>query len=235
MLNLIHKELYSRHLLITDFTEEDQQKLMNARILVIGVGGLGSPVLSYLAAAGIGNIGIVDYDKVSLSNLQRQMIYNRSDINKAKADIAAKRIRELNPDCFVEKYKREWNIDNATEILEKYEVLIDCSDNITCRITSDIISKSQGKPFVYGAVDGWEGQVSVFNYGNCGSYREAMNIQEKKPEKMNPVGVVGAVPGVAGSIMAAEVIKIILSKGVVLAGQMLHFSLHVNSWQVLSL
>jgi molybdopterin/thiamine biosynthesis adenylyltransferase len=234
MLNQKQKDLYSRHLLISDFSDLDQQKLMKAKVLVIGAGGLGSPVLFYLAAAGIRNIGIVDSDSVELNNLQRQILFSESDIGKFKVDITASKLKSLNTDCVPVKFCAHWNEFTAPEIVNGYSLIIDCTDNIKARITTDKITRKLGIPFVYGAVDGWEGQVSVFNFKGSKPYCEIFGFKNDIPEQV-PVGVVGVTPAVTGSIMAAEAIKIILNKGDILYGKMLHISLLNNKWEVYNL
>jgi molybdopterin/thiamine biosynthesis adenylyltransferase len=154
MLTKEQKLRYNRQLIIPGFTEQDQEKLFQASVLVIGAGGLGSPVLSYLSSAGIGSIGIVDADRVELSNLQRQILYSEKDIGKQKVDIAAERLRAMNSSLHLKTYSSRWDRNLASSIASNYHVLIDCTDNIASRIITDAISVQVGIPFIYGAVNG---------------------------------------------------------------------------------
>ena len=235
MLTEKQKELYSRQLILPGFSEEDQQKLNNAKILVVGAGGLGAPVLSYLSAAGVCNLGIVEYDSIVLSNLQRQILFRLEDTGKKKIDIAAQRIKELNPDINCECYDTIWNDGNAIEIAKDYQIIIDCSDNKASRLTSDYASSTLGIPFVFGALSNWEGQVAIFNSLNQINYKEAFGHPNMQTEENESTGVIGVVPAVIGSIMASEAIKLILGKGKTLDGRLLHISLLKNEWQVFEL
>lgn len=234
MLSDKQKELYCRQLLISGFTELDQQKLIDAKVLVIGAGGLGSPVLYYLTAAGVNNIGIVENDNVVLHNLQRQILYTETDIDKSKGNIAVNKLKELNKDCNPVHYNLKWNDENAEEIARQYEIILDCTDNIAARISSDKISKKLGIPFVFGAVNGWELQVSVFNYRGGKSYCETFGVEQGFINPV-PIGVIGVTPAVTGSIMASEAIKVILEKGEILTGKMLHYSLLTNKMDIYNL
>jgi molybdopterin/thiamine biosynthesis adenylyltransferase len=236
MLTQIQKNRYQRHLIIPGFSEEEQLKLSKSSVLVIGAGGLGSPVLQYLCAAGVGTLGIVDNDKVSLSNLQRQVLYTEGDIGKAKAELAAQRLKANNSACKVLVYNIKWIDENAEEIARNFDLIIDCTDNFQSRISSDEVSKKLIIPFVYGAINEWEGQVAVFNYAGCKSYCEAFNFsKDKLPKIKSPIGVLGVTSAVIGSLQATEAIKIITGQGEVLAGKMLHMNLKTNRSKLLEL
>jgi sulfur-carrier protein adenylyltransferase/sulfurtransferase len=235
MLSTINKEIYNRHLLIPDFTEADQEKIVNARILVIGAGGLGSPVLIYLTAAGVSNIGIVDYDKVAIHNLHRQVLYNFDDIGKNKAVLAAKKLKSQNPYSNPIIFNTKWTSANAKDIASGYDMIIDCSDNSDSRFLSDSISQQLQIPFIFGAVNNWEGQVSVFNYRKSASYKDIIAVSENNLLQSQTNGIIGVVPAVAGSIMVAEALKIITGKGETLEDKLLHFSLFRNVWKVFNL
>lgn len=157
-------ERYNRHIILPEIGIIGQTKLNNAKVLVIGAGGLGSPVLIYLAAAGIGTIGIVDDDIVSLSNLQRQILYKSSEIGKIKAEIAKQRLLENNPDNIIETYITRINSANASDLARNYDIIVDCTDNYDSRYVIDTVSKQLNIPMVYGAISKYSGQVSVFNY-----------------------------------------------------------------------
>ena len=204
-------ERFNRHIILPEIGTSGQKKLNNAKVLVVGAGGLGSPVLSYLTASGIGNIGIVDDDVVSLSNLQRQILYKTSDINQIKAYKAKERMLENNPDIKVDIYNTRFTSENAFEIAKNYDILVDCTDNYDSRYIIDLTSKELNIPMVYGSISKFSGQVSVFNYKNGKSYKD---LFEEKPEMdendASRLGVLGVLPGMIGAIQANEVIKIIL-------------------------
>src|SRR5665647_1419130 len=214
---------YQRQLIIPDIGEAGQEKLKQARVLVTGAGGLGSPVLMYLAAAGVGTIGIVDFDKVSVSNLQRQVLYVTGDIGRVKAEAAAERISLLNPLIKVLQYQVRLAVENAMELMAGYDIAVDCSDNFATRYLISDASRIAGIPMVYGAVYQFMGQASVFNYKGGPSYRdlfpEEMHLSGNN--KTDPPGVIGALPGIIGSVQACEVIKIITGAGDILTGRLL--------------
>lgn len=214
---------YHRQLIIPAVGEAGQEKLQNARVLVVGAGGLGSPVLLYLAAAGVGTIGIVDSDSVDLSNLQRQILYNIKDIGLPKASTAAEKLTALNPGVTLNSYQVRLTAENVGEILSSYDLAVDCCDNYPTRyILSDATVKA-GKPMVHGAVYQFFGQASVFNYMNGPSYRTLFpeELREVEMAAGSPPGVIGVLPGIIGSIEASETVKIILGQGEVLSGRLL--------------
>lgn len=214
---------YQRQLIIPGIGIDGQLKLKKAGIIVIGAGGLGSPVLMYLAAAGVGRIGIVDSDEVSTSNLQRQILYTSDDVTKPKAETAACRLRFMNPHIEVTAFPVRFSAENAASLLMGYDVAVDCSDNYTTRYILSDATLRAGIPMVYGAVREFMGQASVFNYKGGPSYRdlypEEMNLTAG--EKQGPPGVMGPLPGIIGAVEAAEVIKIITGSGDVLSGRLL--------------
>ena len=214
---------YQRQLIIPDIGEAGQEKLKQARVLVTGAGGLGSPVVMYLAAAGVGTIGIVDFDKVSVSNLQRQVLYVTGDIGRVKAEAAAERISLLNPLIKVLQYPVRLTVENAKELMAGYDIAVDCSDNFATRYLISDASRIAGIPMVYGAVYQFMGQASVFNYKGGPSYRDLFpeEIHLSGDNKTNPPGVIGVLPGIIGSIQACEVIKIITGAGDILSGRLL--------------
>lgn len=214
-------ERYNRHIILTEIGLDGQAKLNKAKVLVIGAGGLGSPVLIYLAAAGIGNIGIVDDDLVSLSNLQRQILYKTKEIGSIKADIAKQRLLENNPEIKVDTYITRINDKNASDLAKNYDIIVDCTDNYDSRYIIDAVSKQLKIPMVYGSISKYAGQVSVFNYKGSKSYKDLFNekpeIDESDPSRL---GVLGVLPGIIGSIQSNEVIKIILNHSGILKNKL---------------
>jgi adenylyltransferase/sulfurtransferase len=225
---LSHSEIlrYSRHLLIPEVGLEGQRKLKAASVLVIGTGGLGSPVALYLAAAGVGRIGLVDYDVVDYSNLQRQVIHGTSGIGTLKVESARQRMLDLNPDIQVEVYNEPFTSQNAMEIARDYDVIIDGTDNFPTRYLTNDVCVLLGKPNVYGSIFRFEGQASVFDarYGPC--YR--CLFPEPPPPGLVPScaegGVLGVLPGTIGTIQATEALKLILGIGEPLIGRLMLYN-----------
>ncbi len=215
---------YSRHLIMPEVGLEGQKKLKAASVLLIGTGGLGSPLALYLAAAGIGTIGLVDYDVVDESNLQRQIIHGQSTLGKSKLDSAEARIHDLNPFVHVVKHNVPLTSDNALEILEPYDVIIDGTDNFPTRYLVNDACVRLGKPNVYGSIFRFEGQLSVFHAEAGGPCYRCM-FPEPPPPGLVPScaegGVLGILPGTIGTMQATEAIKLILSIGEPLIGKML--------------
>ncbi|QQS51815.1 MAG: HesA/MoeB/ThiF family protein [Bacteroidota bacterium] len=236
MLTESQSERYSRQLLVDGFTEAHQQLLCEASVMVIGAGGLGTAVLQYLNAAGVGKIAVVDKDTVQLSNLQRQVIYTEAELGIEKASLAATYLKERNGDSLIEHFAIEWNLTSASKLAPDYDVLVDCSDNYHCRLVTDQIAIELNKPWVYAAVRGWEGQVTVFNYQGKHHYQQIFGLTDSViPSTSKTEGVMGVTAAVAGSIQAAEAIKIITGQGEMLAGRILQFSLKKNSFNLLEL
>lgn len=215
------KERYSRHLALAEVGEEGQEKIRRARVLVVGAGGLGSPILLYLAAAGVGTLGMLDDDTVSESNLQRQILYDTLCVGRPKTEIAAEKLKALNP--YVEVVPLPFRLDgeNADRIISEYDIVVDATDNLLSRYIIDDACARAGKPFVYGSICEFEGQVSVFHYQGGPSYRDLYPYHEGVPDFRQPPGVIGALPGVVGSLQASETIKIILGRQEVLSGKLL--------------
>lgn len=227
------KELarYSRHISIPEFGMEGQKKLKQSRVLAIGSGGLGSPLLQYLAAAGVGTIGLVEFDTVEDSNLQRQVLFGTSDIGKPKAEQAKKRLLDLNPHIKVELHKVRLTSENAREIIREYDVVADGTDNFPTRYLVNDASVLERKPNVYGSIFQFEGQVSVFNYTDPETGETGPNYRDLFPDPPPPglvpscaeAGVLGVLPGIIGSLQANEVIKVLTGIGTPLAGQLFLF------------
>jgi len=222
------KERYQKHLTLKEIGYEGQLSLKNSSVLCIGAGGLGSSVLLYLAAAGIGKIGIVDNDYVEKSNLQRQIIHETNTIGSLKIDSAQERIKKINPNSELLTFAERINPKNALEIIQKFDIICDCSDNFGTRYLINDACLLLNKPLVFGSVQGFEGQVSVFNL-----YKNSPNLRDLLPESpsKNTVpscaeyGVVGVSTGLIGIIQVNEIIKIILKKGEVLDGKIMVFDL----------
>ena len=214
---------YSRHLLLDEVGLEGQAKLKASSVICIGTGGLGSPLLLYLAASGVGRIGIVDFDVVDESNLQRQVIHGSSTVGQSKLESAKARILDLNPRCQVDTYEVALTSENALDILRPYDVVVDGTDNFPTRYLVNDASVILGKPNVYGSIFKFEGQASVFNYEGGPNYRDLH--PEPPPPGLVPScaegGVLGILPGVIGCIQATETIKILLGKGTTLSGRLL--------------
>jgi sulfur-carrier protein adenylyltransferase/sulfurtransferase len=217
---------YSRHIILPEVGLDGQKRLKSASVLCIGTGGLGSPLLLYLAAAGIGRIGIVDFDIVDSSNLQRQIIHGTSWVGKPKIQSAKNRILEINPDCQVDLYETALSSANALEILKPYDVIIDGTDNFPTRYLTNDACVLLGKPNVYGSIFRFEGQATVFNYQEGPNYRDL--YPEPPPPGMVPScaegGVLGVLCGIIGTIQATEAIKIILGTGNTLSGRLLLYN-----------
>ncbi len=213
---------YDRQMILPEIGEEGQKKLLDAKVLIVGVGGLGSPIALYLAGAGVGCIGLVDDDVVSISNLQRQVLYSEKELGKSKAVCAAERLSALNSEIKVQSYSTRLTEDNARDIIREYDMVVDGCDNFATRYLINDICIEQGKPYIYGAICGFEGQVSVFNFGKRKkSYRNLYpDEEEMKRMPPPPKGVMGITPAVVGSIEATEVLKVIGGFGDVLAGEL---------------
>lgn len=213
---------YDRQTILPEIGEEGQKKLLDAKVLIVGVGGLGSPIALYLAGAGVGCIGLVDDDVVSISNLQRQVLYSEKELGKSKAICAAERLSALNSEIKVQPYSTRLTGDNARDIIREYDMVVDGCDNFATRYLINDICIQQGKPYIYGAICGFEGQVSVFNFGKRKkSYRDLYpDEEEMKRMPPPPKGVMGITPAVVGSIEATEVLKVIGGFGDVLVGEL---------------
>ena len=214
---------YARHLTLPEVGPEGQRLLGEASVLVVGAGGLGSPALLYLAAAGIGQIGVIDDDSVDISNLQRQVLHDTASVGDAKVVSARRRLTELNPEIVVEAHEARLGVDNALGLIGEYDVVIDGSDNFSTRYLIGDACEILGKPWVFGSIHRFEGQVATFNFDGSPNYRDL--FPEAPPAELAPncaeAGVLGVLPGIVGSIQATEAIKIILGIGELLSGRLL--------------
>ena len=225
-LNSSEYKRYSRHLILPEVGISGQKRLKAASVLCVGTGGLGSPTLLYLAAAGIGKIGLVDFDVVDHSNFQRQIIHSTNWIGESKIASAKHTLKELNPNCQLETFEHAINSENALEIIEPYDIVIDGTDNFPTRYLLNDACVILGKPYIYGSIYRFEGQASVFNYQGGPNYRDL--FPEPPPPGLVPScaegGVLGVLPGIIGVIQATETIKIILQQGDSLSGRLLVFN-----------
>jgi len=216
---------YSRHLVLPEVGLEGQQRLKAASVLVVGAGGLGSPVALYLAAAGVGRLGLVDFDRVDASNLQRQVLYGSSSVGRSKLDAARERLEDLNPEIRIETHETRLTSQNALEILGGYDVIVDGTDNFPTRYLVNDACVLLGKPNVHGSIFRFEGQASVFDAAQGPCYR--CLYPDPPPPGLVPScaegGVLGVLPGVIGVIQAIEAIKLILGRGETLIGRLLLF------------
>lgn len=224
------KERYARQIMLPEIGIEGQEKLCCARVLVVGVGGLGSPVALYLSAAGVGTMGIVDDDIVSLSNLQRQILYKECELGCKKSHTASLRINELSSKTSVYEYNTRLNLENASDIISRYDIVVDCSDNIATRLLIDDVCARQNKPFVYGAITAYTGQVSVFDSRQNWRYIDLFpDATTASTKPVSAQGVIGALPGIIGSIQATEVIKLITGLGTPLISRL--FTIDIRSME----
>ena len=220
------KKRYARHLTIPDVGMEGQKRLKAAKVLCVGAGGLGSPVTMYLAAAGIGEIGLVDFDRVDFSNLQRQILHATGDVGKLKTDSAFERLSGINPEVKVTTYEEAINGQNAAAIAEPYDLIIDGTDNFTTRYLTNDLAVLTGKPNVYGSIYRFEGQVTIFAPHLGGPCYRCLFPEPPEPGQVPSCaegGVLGVLPGVIGCLQANEAIKLILGIGDPIIGRLLHF------------
>ena len=217
---------YNRHITLPEIGLEGQQKLIQSKVLVIGAGGLGCPILQYLTAAGVGSIGIIDFDVVDILNLQRQVLYGSSSLGQNKALAAKKRLEDLNSDVNITAYPEALTHQNAINLFKNYDIIVDGSDNFETRYLVNDACIITNKPLVFGAIYKFEGQVSVFNYQNGPSYRCLFPNPPQKNSIPNcsEIGVLGVLAGVIGCLQANEVLKIILGIGDTLSGKLLLYN-----------
>jgi sulfur-carrier protein adenylyltransferase/sulfurtransferase len=229
---------YSKQIMIPGIGVEGQEKLKQAKVLVIGAGGLGCPVLQYLTVAGIGNIGIAEFDMVDESNLQRQVLYGSEDVGKLKSIIAKNRLASLNSLVNIEIYNLRCDVSNSVNLLKKFDIIVDATDNFDARYVINDSCVILDKPMVHGAIYKYEGMVSVFNYNGGATYRcfnpKPPDTGFKNP-KPSDVGLFGVLPGIIGTYIANEVIKIITGAGDVLSGKVLLINTLTNTFNTFNL
>ncbi len=216
---------YSRHLTLREVGPEGQARLKGASVLLIGLGGLGSPLAMYLAAAGVGRIGIVEFDRVDASNLHRQVLFGSSQVGEAKLACGAARLRDLNPHIRIDEHAGALNRDNARELVRRYDCVADGADNFATRYLVNDACVLEGRPLVSASILGFEGQLSVYNHGGGPCYRCLFPVPP--PPGMAPScaegGVLGVLPGVMGTLQATEVLKLVLGLGEVASGRLIHY------------
>ena len=222
-------EKYSRQIILNEVGPEGQQKLKKASVLIIGIGGLGSSVIQYLNAAGVGKIGIVDYDKVELSNLNRQLIYKNSDIGKSKVDVASNYISELNSSTKIEIFEMRIDEKNLPNIIGDYDILADCTDNLETRLSINDVCTKFNKKSVVSAVGGFFGQIASFDSKDDDlnnpnkTYRDLMKHQSFEEDSCDNIGTIGSVVGAIGAMQATEIIKLIIGSKENLINKLLIF------------
>ena len=225
-LNIDELQRYSRHLIMPEVTSEGQSRLKAARVLCIGAGGLGSPAALYLAAAGVGTLGIVDFDDVDLSNLQRQILHGTKDIGRSKLESARDRLRDINPEIEIELHECRFSSENASQLVTQYHLVVDGSDNFPTRYLSNDVCVFGRKPNVYGSVFRFEGQTTVFAPHLGGPCYRCLFPEPPPPDSVPncaQAGVLGVLPGIIGMLQAIETIKLIVGIGEPLVGRLLHF------------
>ncbi|WP_375324635.1 ThiF family adenylyltransferase [Flagellimonas sp. GZD32] len=211
---------YDRQIKLTEVGPKGQAKLRNAKVLLVGVGGLGCPAAMYLAGAGVGKMGLIDHDKVDLSNLHRQVLFQESDVGRPKAVVAQKRLEKQNSEVQFEVYEEPLTIENAKNIIQQYDVVLDGTDNFETKYLINDACILADKPWVFASIYKNEGQLSVFNYQNGPTYRCVFPKSTRQNISCEATGVLGVLPGILGTLQAAEVLKIILGVGAVLSGKL---------------
>ena len=232
MMTDLQSQRYKRHILLPEIGEEGQRKLLEGSVLVVGAGGLGAPLLLYLAAAGIGHIGIVDFDRVDVSNLQRQVLFTTEDVGNLKAESALGRIKALNPDVDVVAYNFRFDAVNARKLVADYDVVLDATDDIGTKYLINDTCVENGTPFVHAAVNCYGGNVMTVVPGSA--CLRCVFPEAVKQKDSSEYGVFGAVPGIAGAVQAAEVVKLIAGVGEPLVNRMMSFDALAMKFNVIS-
>ena len=216
-------ERYKRHILIKNIGGQGQKKLGQAKVLLVGLGGIGSTVIQHLAAAGIGKIGLVDQDTVALSNLQRQTIYTFEDIGRKKVSVASNFVKKLNKNVHISEYDFFLNANNSTRVIGEYDIVLDGTDNVESRELINQHCVKLGKPLIFGGVSGWEGLVSLLVYKNSACFACIFTNSEKRPTffDCSTEGVLGVTTSLVGTLMVAETIKLICNTGQLLTNKLL--------------
>nr|YP_010484961.1 molybdopterin biosynthesis protein [Hypnea cervicornis]UVW80655.1 molybdopterin biosynthesis protein [Hypnea cervicornis] len=214
---------YARHLTLDKFNEEGQLRLKNAKILVIGAGGLGCPAIIYLVLSGLGHLGIIDHDIISKSNLHRQILYHPSNIEQLKSKVAKENLKKMNPQCKITTYCEKIHEKNAKQLIKNYDIILDTSDNFDTRYLIDDICNKLHKVHIYGAIENFEGHISVFNYKNGPRYSDLYPHYLQLKDKLC-TGVLNVLPGIIGILQATEAIKIITGIGKTLSGYLLIYN-----------
>ena len=223
-------ERYKRQTILPEIGIKGQKKILDAKVLIVGIGGLGSITAQYLTGAGIGTIGLIDDDLVLETNLNRQLLYTEKDINKCKVQVASDRLKAINKNLNFIVYNDRINNFNVKKIVAEYDIIVDGLDNSCTRYLIDTECQKQKKPYIYGGVNEYTGQISVFNYKNGPSYADVFPDYENQDKIFN--GLFGVLPGLIGILQANEVIKIITGVGEVLSGKLLQYNLKTNTQEI---
>jgi adenylyltransferase/sulfurtransferase len=235
MLSESQKQRYLRNIILPEIAEDGQLKLLNSRILVVGAGGLGSPALYYLAAGGVGNIGLVDFDEVEISNLQRQILHTEKNLGNLKVASAREKILALNSEINLEIFAQKANKENLSKLLKNYDLILDATDNFPTRFVINEVAHEQKKPLIFAAVKGFLGQVSVFksfeNQNPCYACFNQNIVDENFSLPLSEKGILGAVAGAVGAMQATTAIKEILGIGESLVGKILIFDFLKNQFR----
>lgn len=235
MLTENEQKQYARQLILPGFGIEGQERLKAASVLVVGAGGLGSPLSLYLAAAGIGKLGIIDADIVEMSNLQRQLLYTHTDIGKPKAELAIRALEQHNPFIDYHSYTEKLTIENAESLISQYDYIAGALDNSATRYLIDDYCKKLGKTYVHGSISQYEGQIAVFHHQGKGAYRDLFP-EPPQTDFASPTdkAVFAPLPGLIGTLMASEIIKLINGEGENLSGKILTVNLKTNTFQTMT-
>lgn len=228
---------YNRQIVLPQVDYEGQQKLLNSKALIVGVGGLGAPVAMYLAAAGLGHLMLVDFDRVELSNLQRQIVHNTAQLGQEKTLSAQTTLQALNPDVKITTLNQQFESELLESLLNEIDIIVDCTDNFATRFALNVASVRTGIPLISGAALRWSGQVAVFlpTEPNSPCYRCLYDDSEEQAETCSEAGILAPLVGIIGSIQACEVIKVLLDIGQPLWGKLLLFDAYTHQWRTLKL
>lgn len=226
---------YNRQIKLDEVGSAGQEKLRNARVLIVGVGGLGCPAAQYLAGAGVGKIGLVDHDKISITNLHRQMLYNEADVGKPKVLVAKEKLQRGNSEIEIVALEEALTIEKAEKLFSEYDLILDGTDNFETKYLINDASVLTGKPMIYASIYKNEGQLSVFNYKEGPSYRCLFPKTTRQNVSCEATGVLGVTPGILGIFQAAEALKIILETGQVLSGKLKLMNILTGTEQVLNI
>lgn len=226
-------ERYSRQTILPEVGEDGQRRIIDSSALIVGLGGLGAPVAMYLTAAGVGRLGLADPDTVSLSNLQRQVLYDEISVGLPKTECAAKRLHGLSSVTVIDTYSDGLTDENALTIVGGYDIVVDCTDNFRTRRLIDKVCCATGKPWVHGAIEGFRGMVTVFGLMKKKRYADLYPDCEELNESGKPIGTFGVLPGVVGNVQAAEVLKVLGRFGEPLDGKILTIDIFTNSFNII--
>lgn len=226
-------ERYSRQTMLPEVGMEGQKRIMDSSVLIVGLGGLGAPVAMYLTAAGVGHIGLVDSDVVGLTNLQRQVLYDEASVGLPKAECAERRLRRLSSSTTIDAYDARLTAANAPGLIAGFDIVVDCTDNFSTRLLIDDVCHSLGKPWVHGAIDGFSGIVTVFGYNNGKRYSDLYPDITENADTGSAIGTFGVLPGMVGSLQAAEALKILGGFGNVLDGSLLVIDIFTNTYNTI--